>query len=441
MAVEPGRRRLAGGRIRARRLDAGLAQADLARRVGISPSYLNLIEHDRRRIGGRLLNAIAQALGLEPAQIAEGAGDALIDRLGAAAAAQGRGAEDAEAFAGRFPDWAGLVEAQAARIEALEAQVAGLSDRLAHDPELSASLHQVITAATAIRSTASILVEGEALDRDWQSRFHNNIHAESLRLAESSRRLAGYLEAPGEATGAGALSPLDRVEAALDRLGHHVPALEGDSPSLRPAEVAAGVPGLDASARRILNGWCDTYRADAVALPLDTMARGWRETPEPLALAARLGCTLPRLLRRLASLPPGIGPARAGLVTCDAGGALGPRRALDGLTLPRGGAACPLWPLFEALSQPGRPLRMLAAMPGETAPDVLCIAVSTLETGPGWDAPPRVGAVMLMLPGDALPGAAPPTRRAVGPGCRLCPREGCRARREPPLLTAASRPL
>lgn len=441
MAEPSSRRMLAGGRIRARRLDAGMAQAELARQVGISPSYLNLIEHDRRRIGGRLLNALARALDLEPAQIAEGAGGARVERLSAAALARGRPTSDAEAFASRFPDWAALVETQAEMIETLKAQVAGLSDRLAHDPELSASLHQVITAATAIRSTASILAGNEALDRDWQARFHRNIHAESLRLAESSRRLAGYLEAPGEGDGAGvaALSPLDQVEAALDRLGHHVPALEGPDPAMSPEEVAKGVAGLDEAAQDILTVWLRTYRADAAALPVETVARGWRETPEPLALGSRLGCALPRLLRRLSTLPPGAGPARAGLVTSDAGGALGPRRALDGLTLQRGAVACPLWPIYEALSQPGRPLRALTMMPGETASAALCYAVSTIEAGPEWTSPPRMVAVMLMLPSDTAP--AETTRRAVGPGCSLCPRDNCPARREPSLLPTPSRML
>ncbi|HAW46979.1 MAG TPA: transcriptional regulator, partial [Roseovarius sp.] len=44
-----------GTRIRERRVLAGIRQTDLAKRVGISPSYLNLIEHNRRRIGGKTL--------------------------------------------------------------------------------------------------------------------------------------------------------------------------------------------------------------------------------------------------------------------------------------------------------------------------------------------------------------------------------------------------
>lgn len=429
---------LAGTRIRARRLDAGVAQGELARRIGVSPSYLNLIEHNRRRIGGKLLNAIARALDLEPALLSEGAGGALVARLAAAAAAQGRPGSAPEEFAGRFPDWAALVDAQARQIETLEGQVAALSDRLAHDPELSASLHQVITAATAIRSTASILAGSETLDRDWQARFHRNIHAESLRLADSSRRLAGYLEAPGGDPGGAALSPHEQVERFLETMDHHLPALEGAQPAMRPDEIASGAPGLDAAAQNVLKHQLDIYRADAAALPLDAVAQAWQDSPDPLVIAAWLNQPLERVMRRLATLPAGIGPPRAGLVVCDASGAILRRRPLDGLTLPRGGAACPLWPLFEALVRPGRPLRAVARLPGaeeETGDGtggVLCCTVATLMPTADWDAAPRVEAVMLMLPQDAAPQTLP--ERAVGPGCRLCPRRGCAARREPPLL-------
>ena len=45
---------LTGTRIRERRTALGLKQADLARTSGISPAYLNLIEHNRRRVGDAL---------------------------------------------------------------------------------------------------------------------------------------------------------------------------------------------------------------------------------------------------------------------------------------------------------------------------------------------------------------------------------------------------
>ncbi|MCB1369110.1 MAG: helix-turn-helix transcriptional regulator, partial [Rhodobacteraceae bacterium] len=76
---------LTGSRIRERRIMGGLKQADLARRAGISASYLNLIEHNRRRIGGKLLLDIAEALDVEPAMLAEGAEATLIAGLREAA--------------------------------------------------------------------------------------------------------------------------------------------------------------------------------------------------------------------------------------------------------------------------------------------------------------------------------------------------------------------
>ena len=51
---------ITGTRVRERRIDRGIRQADLATSVGISPSYLNLIEHNRRRIAGKLLSQIAK---------------------------------------------------------------------------------------------------------------------------------------------------------------------------------------------------------------------------------------------------------------------------------------------------------------------------------------------------------------------------------------------
>ena len=62
-----------------------MRQADLASSVGISASYLNLIEHDKRRIGGKLVVDIAGVLGVESTLLSEGAEAALISALREAA--------------------------------------------------------------------------------------------------------------------------------------------------------------------------------------------------------------------------------------------------------------------------------------------------------------------------------------------------------------------
>ena len=54
-----------GLKIKRRRKQLGLSQAGLARAVGISASYLNLIESNKRAIGGSLLLRIAERLQMD----------------------------------------------------------------------------------------------------------------------------------------------------------------------------------------------------------------------------------------------------------------------------------------------------------------------------------------------------------------------------------------
>jgi transcriptional regulator with XRE-family HTH domain len=181
-----------GSRIRERRSIVGLKQAELAQQLGISASYLNLIEHNRRRIGGKLLLNIAALLGVEPSTLTEGAEATLIAGLrDAALAAHLPETEVARAdeLAGRFAAWAEVMAANHRRITSLERTIETMTDRLAHDPNLAASLHEVLSTAASIRSTAGILAEEKDLDPAWRDRFHVNINQDSERLAEAPKRL------------------------------------------------------------------------------------------------------------------------------------------------------------------------------------------------------------------------------------------------------------
>jgi transcriptional regulator with XRE-family HTH domain len=169
---------LLGTRIRERRISLGLKQAELARLIGISASYLNLIEHNRRRIAGKLVTNIADQLKTDVASLSEGAEDAVIAALNEVmemASPDATAPERAEDLTGRFPGWSSLIAAQQARIKDLERTVETLTDRMTHDPFLSTSLHEVISAVTSIRSTSSILRDDEGLDGEWLGRFHSNL--------------------------------------------------------------------------------------------------------------------------------------------------------------------------------------------------------------------------------------------------------------------------
>ena len=54
-----------GNRLRRLRRDKGLTQVQLAEQVGISPSYLNLIEHNQRPVTVPLLLKLTEALGAD----------------------------------------------------------------------------------------------------------------------------------------------------------------------------------------------------------------------------------------------------------------------------------------------------------------------------------------------------------------------------------------
>ncbi len=77
---------LLGGKVRALRRQRSLTQAQLADRLGISASYLNLIEHNRRSLSAPLLIRMAEVLDLDlKALSAEGQARTVADLIEAGA--------------------------------------------------------------------------------------------------------------------------------------------------------------------------------------------------------------------------------------------------------------------------------------------------------------------------------------------------------------------
>jgi predicted transcriptional regulator/transcriptional regulator with XRE-family HTH domain len=450
---------LTGTRIRERRTALGLKQAELASEAGISPSYLNLIEHNRRRIGGKLLLAIAEQLDVEPSVLSEGAETRLIAALREAAAAQPRaGAEidRIDEFAGRFPGWAALVEAMQARIGGLEQTVETLTDRLTHDPYLATALHEMLTTVTAIRSTAGILSDSPDIEAEWRARFHRNINEDAARLADSSTALVSYLEA-GDAMADRGSTPEEEVEVFLSARAFHHPEIERGGAGAIDRLVEEAEELSSEAARDVARRYLARYAAMAHALPLEAaMAQATQAEADAAAfctaMSPRAGGLIPAL-HRWATLPTPQA-ARTGFVLCDASGTFVARKQLDHFPLPRFGAACPLWPLFAALGAPGRPLRQVVEQSAREARRFETFAIAEPVAGLGFGAPPRIEAAMLFHPepvDDSTP-AAPPAARVGAPGergetaalrvgvsCRICAHEACSARREASVLSTAAR--
>ncbi|MCA8882607.1 MAG: DUF2083 domain-containing protein [Rhodobacteraceae bacterium] len=429
---------LTGTRIRERRTMLGIKQADLARTVEISPSYLNLIEHNRRRIAGKLLGRIARTLHVDVAALTQGAETEQVDQLGAAAAAHPEldvELDRIDEFVGRFPGWARLMSAQQRRLVQLEHHVASLVDRLAHDPFLSASLHDLLSKVSSIQSTASILAETEDLDDIWKKRFHRNLHADSQKLADGASALVDYLDADGNAE-LGVVSPQEELEAFLNRTGFHIPGLETDVPDLAETLVARDTSLRSAAGRTLVRDYLIRYRQEAMAMPLATFTAAAKEVHyDPARLSQRFGCDVTAVFRRLASLPHDSGSRRIGLVVCDGAGALTLRKATDMLPLPRFGSACALWPLYRALTRPMAPVRAVLEHASRPGFRFVCYAMSHASYPHGFAGPAVYEASMILVPPALLdPADALGQPEVVGTSCRVCPVVNCAARREPSIL-------
>lgn len=437
---------LMGARLRAARLRAGLRQADVAERAGISASYLNLIEHDRRRVSSALMSTLAAALGLEVAALAPGAGGTLADELRAAAQSLGPGSGDptpelerVEDFLHRFPGWAGAVVALHRRQGQLERAVATLSDRIAHDPHLSVVLHEMISVVSAVRATAGILAESEALDPDWRERFHANLHHDSERLAHGAEALVAYLDGSGPATAQALVSPQEELDAWLAEAGWHLPELEPGGAGLAVLIARAEGAFSGKAARALARTYLERAATEARLLPAARLSTALASVGgDPAAAAAALGVDVIAVMRRMAVLPGGA----VGFVACDASGTLTFRKSVPGFSPPRLGSACALWPLFAALARPGAAVEAWVETTGRGGGRFLARAAAAVRLPGGYGGPELREAAMLMIPDSALPaGRSLPGQDAawhrVGAACRICPEPACPARSEPSILSEA----
>lgn len=444
------RKSLSGTRIREQRRQAKLTQKALAEQSGISASYLNLIEHNRRAVAGKVLLAIARVLDVPASSLSDGVDSAKISDLHEAAAHHpGIGAEvvGIEELAGRFPGWAQMIAALYRQTRDQEAMITALSDRLTHDPFLAESLHGMLSNITAIRSTSNILKNIEDIEPEKQARFHQIIHEESRRLTDSAQSLVQYFDKKADPK-AGIATPQEELDSFLARHNYSFPQLDdlGEAPASNVEivylvnRIIAEDGGLENSeTNRLVTEFLKNYAQDAQALPQSDFSKIARRSQyNPAKIAQNFGTDMHTAFRRLAFQDPGKTAAPPiGLIVANAAGRALFRRPIADFAFPRHGNACPLWPLFQAFACPQTPVASLLELPGKHK--FVGLAIAEAQRTPVFGQPPELNAAMLIihyeqraLLADWLPdlGAAQP----VGITCRICPRVACTARTEPQIL-------
>jgi XRE family transcriptional regulator, fatty acid utilization regulator len=454
------RKVFAGGRVRRVRQGLGLTQTAMAADLGISPSYLNLIERNQRPLTVQLLLKLASVHKVD-LEALQGEGGGLDTQL--------REVFADPLLAGEIPGDQEIIEvAEAAPNAALatvklyrayKEQAQRLSDlatvlaREGHELSVTESrmpidevrqaferrpnfFARIEDAAETLAKTLVATDEMPAALRAWlksergitvrtlpahvMPTLRRRYDRHSMRLFLSER-----------------LSPFDRnreLATEVSLLAFH-------------AEIDVELDGLalhTAEARRIARFELARYAAHALLMPYgDFIAAARRARWDIDVLRARFDVSFEQAANRLTSLcrpdAPGI---PFFIMEIDHAGNAVRRAGAQGFPQARFGGLCPKLGIHSAFAEPGRVLVDRVETPDGHA----FLTLSRTLEGPQADFGERIRRTAILIGCDAafaddlVYAAALPVSAvsvAIGPACRICERKACLSRAEPPI----TRPL
>jgi predicted transcriptional regulator/DNA-binding XRE family transcriptional regulator len=435
---------LAGHAVRRLRRRHALTQAAMAEMLGISPSYLNLIERNQRAIPAGLLVMLADRFDFDPRVLAAGEpgggaeairrrladplfADLEVDRSEVEewlAAAPG----GAEAFARAFDrgqgggtaaattdDPAVTVRREIERWRNHFADLDAAAEALADELRLvGADLYGALVERLRVRHGLALrILPTEALG-DQLRRL--DLHARQLQLAER-------------------LSPWSRTFALAVQLA----MLEAR------VEIDALVRGaaLDRVAERLFRRHLASYFAAAVMMPYARFLRACEASGYDVELLQRrFGAGFEQVAHRLTTLQRvGARGLPFFMLRIDRAGQASKRFAgASNAPLLAGEARCPLWRIHHSFDRPGSGVAQTLELEDGTRWFTIAQAVTGTAVGAGANRVESAFAIALGVPADAANGLAaargldltgPAT--PVGPGCRACHRSDCPQRSAPPV--------
>lgn len=433
-----------GPRLRRFRRDLGKTQVVMAGELGISPSYVALIERNQRPVSAEVLVRLAEVYGLDVASFASEGPGALAGRLSEVLRDplfEGIDVAPNEA-ADAAASHPGVVEALIRQYTAYQEGQLALAERGAGEP-VDAPLEEVRAFLAARRNYFPVLDErAERLALDCDA-------AGGMVPFLKERHGLGFRRLPPDVMH-GATRRLDyhRAELALsDTLDHATEkfqlALQLAYLELSDQIDAAMLEGnlSTDNARRIARRALGNYVAGAMLMPYGAFfAAAEARHYDVHALSRLFACSFEQTAHRLTTLQrKGATGVPFFFIRVDAAGNVSKR--LDGGDAPfaRHGGSCPIWSLHHAFRRPREILTEVLELPdGEKYFSI----VRTVTAGEwGYGVRPVERAIALGCPlGEAYRliyardldlKAGPST--PIGISCRLCHRADCTARAEPPI--------
>ncbi len=438
---------LIGRTVRRLRAERGLTQQALAARLGISASYLNLIEHDQRAVTASVLIKLTEALGVDLAalsghserQLESGLREVLADPLLGLdeipeAEVQAMAASAPNAARGMLAlyrawrvareDASGIALPSGRRILLPTEEARDFfHERANHFPALEEFSERLIAELDAAPAEMNHAI-AERLRRNHAVRVTVTAMSDAIRRYDPATRVLQLSEAvPRESRGFRMAFQLALMEGreAVER------ALAGHQPTTPEAASLIRIGLLNYAAGALLMPYA----------PFLAAARALRHDVEALAL--RFGVSFEQAAQRLSTLQrEGARGVPFFFLRSDPAGNVDKRFSAAGFPFARFGGSCPKWIVHHAFDTPGSVRVQIAELPDGAT--FLCFARASRGPLARWGEPAPVHVVAMgcdiSRAGEVVYAGGldlPAARVGIGLSCRLCPRPDCRSRAFPPL--------
>lgn len=416
----------AGARIHTLRTHRGLTQVEMARKLGISTSYLNQLENDQRPLTVTVLLQLTRVFGVEASFFSP---DAQQRTLGELAELLPSIADDELAnFANRFPSIAeavlsipSLIDASSSNPHLIVRDFFQDNENYFHDLDEAAERFALQAPSRQLRLTRL----AAAFDRDfgYSVRFNQPSAGERSVVDKHAREIrlrAGLTEAQQTfelSYHYGRIAHASLIDAHVAQIGNE-PARE------------LGRHGLG------------QYFAAAVTMPYGEILTAAETTRYDIdMIAAQFGTGFESTCQRLGTLQrPGERAVPFVFVRTDRAGNISKRQSTTSFHFSQRGGTCPLWVVHRAFETSNRVTRQVSVMPdGRTY-----LWMARMVQGPplGFGTPRQENAVALgcdaayadrLVYADGLD-LSPASATPIGPGCETCPRSACPQRAFPAMV-------
>ncbi len=450
-----------GSKVRALRRREGLSQADLASKLGVSASYLNLIENHKRPLPAPLLVKLAQQFNVDLTQFASDEDARVVSDLlevfsdplfedPALTQAEMREMASASPAAAR-----GVIALYRA-YRAAKGSADDLSSRIAERDDLT----NVSTTAVPSEEVSDLIQRNQNHFPSLETGAEDLLAHGKVSTDEIYQGLKRFLE---KELGVSVL--IARTEIARETLRKYDPdkkeltlseLLPTRSRSFQLAyqigmltqrsaidSVVARDSYLTTEASRALARVAlGNYFAGAVLMPYDTFlkaARAERYDIDVLGRRFRIG--FEQTCHRLTTLRrPGAEGVPFHFVRIDVAGNISKRFSASGIRIARFSGACPRWNIFAAFLTPGMIRIQVSRMPDNEV--FFCLARTIQKDSGGYHSPQPVMAIGLgckverakeLVYSDGVDLENREMYTPVGVTCRTCERSDCDQRAFPSM--------